>query len=505
MSLPMLNETAPKPELPPLPASPEVAPLPHRHEAEPDANEAAAADGLIGGFEFKEEPPTRLEQAADRIKNLLPGRSTPPKIELATTSDTEAQPALPRLAPAAVDKQPLPPAPVAKKVSAPLPTLPKPVAASLPPRSAAEPEAPAPVVEPEVPAPAVVKPVVVAAAKPVRHASPAPVVTPKASAQRRSRADALAKADEGAVIRIPKAPKALKTPKPAREAAKPVRAEAKQPRERLSGRTVLLLGGLALASLANSRKDRLQNFRARRQAANRPGFAARAAQIKNGVNEKPLEYFTRTKTRLMVMNEKGNDHKGLLAGAIGVVLVSGLAYVAYKGLHHSSGTEVADNVPKGSGGAAAHHPGAAVNHPGSQIGPHVPAHPHQVPGQHTPVTHGPAHHAPVSHAPSHHTPTHRSTALHSGSVVTVRHGDGFTNVVNNYALQHGQHLSGAQNYRLYQQLHEHFGNHILNTDVYNLPHGDIGLRHAGPATWNPQAQEFMDDLLKAAKKKKGLS
>lgn len=267
----------------------------------------------------------------------------------------------------------------------------------------------------------------------------------------------------------------------------PNRSETVRPRERLNlVSTALLAGGLALVGAKAYRAQTADKVRGYRPTTTLAAARAKAARLKTvNLRDAPLMAVTRTKTRMTELTEKGHDNRRVLAKAIGAVVVVGLAYAAYRGLHHSADP----TTLAGSDHAT-----------GTILPPKAPSNAHSVlpvaPPKHVPQTTG----SGDLFLPG----QHEATAVH-GDVVTIHNGDGVTNLIDNFAKQNHVQLTGNQNYRLYEQLQSHFGNNMLNADTYNMPNGDLGLRHAGNATWNPNAQAFMEDFFKTAAKKKTLS
>jgi hypothetical protein len=93
---------------------------------------------------------------------------------------------------------------------------------------------------------------------------------------------------------------------------------------------------------------------------------------------------------------------------------------------------------------------------------------------------------------------HHVKQLISPDRVTVLPGQGYTDVIDQYAAQSGHHLTGAQDYRIYQGLERQYGSHILSTPGYSMGGSNFGIAHPGPAHWQPGVQKSLGQLIAVA-------
>lgn len=167
----------------------------------------------------------------------------------------------------------------------------------------------------------------------------------------------------------------------------------------------------------------------------------------NWVREKYEDKFDRDS------NEKaGRNRRIAIVGALVLGAGAGAAYLAYKGI--SSG---------GSGGGRS-----------QEAGDLLP----QAPGSSSPGSGA-------------------ETATAAGQF-SVEQGNGFTHEIMDLANANGKTISPTRSYEIYQQLHEQFGDKLIDgVTTYNLPNGDLGI--ANPATnvnWLPGVREAIEEALK---------
>lgn len=292
------------------------------------------------------------------------------------------------------------------------------------------------------------------------------------------------------------------------EVVKPV-VEVKNTTGPNKAQKISMIGGLGLAGLTGGRLV----FKSRRTADQKshvvtptpenepivvPDVATAQAGSKplsQSLRDSPMALAIYAKNRFTELNEKAADRKGMIAGAIGTVLVAGLAYAAYKGFQ-TNPAEQADLVVQPNGKAAAQAAAEQATVPHTFDNPGV-----------NPEGGGVSTTAigtePAALAPTAETAQSIETV---GTEVAVADGAGFTDVyVDTAAELYDTDLTGQEAYNIDQQMQAKFNGNILNVESYQMSNGDYGITSPGITSWNPDAQRFFEDLLEETAKKKKTS